>query len=1644
MKSITFKLLIGTFLCVSTLKAQVSGTFTVGVGGNYLSLTEAYDSLKSNTVNGTVVLLIISDLQGTQTFNGRVAGLNDTNRIIITSSTANANSFTIGTSVNTYALYLNNGVSYVSFKDISIGETSNSNQNYGIYFEQCNASYTNLEFNRCKINTYLLTTSNTAYAAVYYKGLNNTSCCANNIRFVNNTLRGGYYNMYMYYAAGSDTGMFNRTGFTIDSNFLLDAYYAGIYSHYYAFYHSVSYNKITTSANSSEYNGIYTNTYTTIDSLIGNRIHINIPGTAYGLRMYKYQNYNLNYGAVGPMFIANNEIMIHCSASYGIYLYGSSYYSQFDVFHNSLFISGTANCHGLYWYPRDSNYTATFINNNVHIHTPDIAYLFRYGSTNYMGLSYSRMDYNNYYSSNNLATTYYGYGSNAYKTLSLWKSAKGQDANSDELPLYYVDSTISLALINYNGLNCPVKAGVYKDIQNNPRGSITYKGCYAPYTGDVAIENVTASLSGGATNQAFPINIQLINKGLDTLRSATISWIFQDVLQPSFAWTGSLPPEEDTVICIGSVFLTAGNNNGMKLWAGNPNGLNDNELDKDTLSLCFYGCDSLLEGVYTVGGGGSDFLSIAEALMDLRICGIKGNVKFLLNPGVNNDILICDSITGLSDTNTITFTSATGNAGSVVFEATTGIALTLDNVKNLIFKNITINAQSGTNAIEFRNNCRNITFYECNIYADSTAVSVSKNAVAYQQQAGDSTYLSNVCFIKNNISGGYANFYFQYVCGNYKNMPHSSICIDSNVLTNAYYCGIYSNHYVLYQSISYNMITTRQANTIQYAMYLDNYNTVTQGIIGNRIKLLSTSGAYGIRMSNINRSISYGASGNALIANNEIRIMQTGTTNYGLYIHSVKADIYNNSFYISSANNAYGLYIALNGTNYGMNIQNNMIYTGGLNTGYPIYTENLSYVTRTYNTYIDNNNYYSTTGSIAYVAENISSLLSWQTLTAQDTHSVFKEPIFINANISLKLSDYQYLLCKRLPRVMTDINGENRTVYTTMGAYGEVIDMQSNLSLNALIEPVNTEKPTCYQDYASVRVEIINTGNIDYDFSYLPLFLHLDVQGAITMQSDTVISAGLLKSTQKDTVCISDLLPLTLKGVYQITVTLKIASDINPLDDTLRSTYEVKKINIPYHLNFNTQTNDIVFTHIAGYAKFTIESGKGSNPVISPSHGTGRLQFSSSMGEGSLAIAKLQPLDLKGLTDPKLKFWYAHDDANPTKADFTEVKISVDGGETFQSLLYIERYDSAYAIPTFVCYTVDLSSFTEYSCVILVFEAGSCGGGNQNIDSIAIVTDYDIALILTDPDLSDARACEIKEKTFKLCLKNLSSHAFDFSKYPSSIQLNIKDAHLASLTYPLQYQIIPPDSSLTIEIIKSVDFSTNGEYYIEAFINAIDAYTNNDTAKVSFYVMTDVKIINMDSIHMLESGEKAYPTIYIINAGNIPVHNIPVTFAVNDIEISYETINELLNPEDTLVYRFKQGFSVPPVDQNKYYYQVKTKVVLSCDGEMNNNSFILNACIKHEDEVRQAKEKQVWSLNQNVPNPASNETMIVFTLPKDGYVKFNLHSQNGQLIYQQNIYGKQGENFLKLNTKDFHSGIYYYGMEYDGYIRKNKMIIIKK
>ena len=219
-------------LLLTGIKAQMSGTYTVGSGGTYSSLTAAYNALVTNGVNGPVVLSVISDLSGQQQLSGSVSGASATNTITITSSTGNANSFTVGTST-TSSLNLSGGINNLIVKDLTIGDATYSSQLYGVYFSSSTV-YTNIEFSGCNINSYNSATSS-SYSAVYYNGSSSSSYYFSNVKFIKNNICGGYYNIYLNYPSGASSNMSSRVGITIDSNELFYAYYCGIYSNYYAY-----------------------------------------------------------------------------------------------------------------------------------------------------------------------------------------------------------------------------------------------------------------------------------------------------------------------------------------------------------------------------------------------------------------------------------------------------------------------------------------------------------------------------------------------------------------------------------------------------------------------------------------------------------------------------------------------------------------------------------------------------------------------------------------------------------------------------------------------------------------------------------------------------------------------------------------------------------------------------------------------------------------------------------------------------------------------------------------------------------------------------------------------------------------------------------------------------------------------------------------------------------------------------------------------------------------------------------------------------------------------------------------------------------------------------------------------------------------
>ena len=212
-----------------------------------------------------------------------------------------------------------------------------------------------------------------------------------------------------------------------------------------------------------------------------------------------------------------------------------------------------------------------------------------------------------------------------------------------------------------------------------------------------------------------------------------------------------------------------------------------------------------------------------------------------------------------------------------------------------------------------------------------------------------------------------------------------------------------------------------------------------------------------------------------------------------MYIYNnSRWDVANNSIYIgSAASTAYGIYDYNTSTSCLINVINNNIVTASTGTTYPLYISTATYATSAYGI-IDYNNYYSNGSYLGYIGSAMTTLAAMKAY--QNTHSVNIAPSYIDVSTSLEMSDYSGVLCPRDASVLYDINGDNRTTLTPMGAYSVYVFEGYNMGINAVVEPINTDEVFCYQDYASIVIAMANKKSPDR-FYITPMVLHVDVQG---------------------------------------------------------------------------------------------------------------------------------------------------------------------------------------------------------------------------------------------------------------------------------------------------------------------------------------------------------------------------------------------------------------------------------------------------------------------------------------------------------------------------------------------------------------------
>ena len=1473
-------------------ESQLSGSYTVGKGKDFETISDFVNIAKLCNPVGDISLEVES---GTYVENWNLSSIGNimgNYMLTITSEAHNADSVIVKPSSGV-ALTLGNN------KNLTIKDITFDCSPIAAYTVQFTGACEDVIIRDCKILSSTTTTSSTSNAI--YKA--SSTGILKRVSFINNYISGGYYGFYLY--GGTGTAAFSQD-LVVDSNIITDQYYYGTYF-YYDHFKSCSYNKIysRTANTSTTWYGLRSY-YGEFDIANANSVIQRSTAITQPYGIYAYYTNDARYGSkptTGALF-TNNEVNLYTTSTY----YGTYFcYSTINFYNNSILMRGSGAARGMYLGNYANSYYDIQGNNIVTLSSTGIPIYFTSSPVS----AYYNFAFNNLYAPSNIAYV----GSNI-SGLAAWRGYFPNDVNTISVNPTYVDNTKNLQLTNYAPFAIRRIPSVARDINDSLRAFTTAMGCYKgfdPRGVDAILNSITDLQSGIVVSQTDTVKVELLNGGNTTLTTATINWSINGVNQTPVTWTGSLTTEQSAMVTLGAITYVA-KTNAVKAWISSIGNLTDEDKSNDTIETSSYACTAALAGTYTVGTATSDFPTLEEAMESLTYCGLSGDVTMKFASGIYDALNLSD----LDFNYLVTFTSATGNASDVKFVSSAN-AMTLSNVSKMRFDHVTFDASSGNGAaVQLMGMITDVDFYACNMTASPTATTSTSAGVYYNNGSSTATTtLSNVKFIKNNISGGYYGMYLYYMGGANSNVTSGTcrVTIDDNNFTNFYCAGIYSYYYSRYKSISYNNFVSRVASTTQYAMYIAYYNVIDSGIVGNKILLQGTSTNYGLYCYYINSS-SYAAYP-ALFANNEIRKLSGGSTNYGAYVYYPRIKMYNNSMLIKGTGTNYGIRHYSTSSSYSCDMRNNILATG---SGYPIYCESSSYVTSAYVT-TDYNNYYSTAGTIGYTGVAQTTLAALRSATGQDAHSISVVPSWIDSTINLDLNEYTPFLSPNMGNLPTDIIGHRRGNTTVMGAYSPTVNPGYDLKLKAVLGlPDVTE--LCVPDLADLDYVIVSTGEENYDFSVDTLFLRLQVSGPTIFDTTVVIFNSGLTLFEMDTIHVVQNLNLATTGIYEITAWLESAVDTLYDNDTIRITHIVGKVALPMDETFE---NGLPLTmRVADnntVSEWTILYDSNATGTVIPATDNAMIAFDGSRGAMSRLFTR--QLDLSGTSEPILDFWYWHDTAATISTmDYTDVRLTFDGGQTFTTLFSVRKNNGTDM--GWTQYTYSLDSFVNQSCIILVFEAMRMSlpqfDGEQYIDRIKLTSNQDLSLeSMFVPELTP---CDYTGKELGIIMGSQTAQNINFEAYPTTLQVNITGDTVLSYNIPLNSGIIPGLDYDTLVIDNNFDFNP-GTYYIYAKImTSIDKVAANDVLRDTIIVNPSIDLVatqitgGNDNTNCIGIGSHVNQVVALENDGNMDMEDVILTLNVYDItgakvQTIEDTLAGLFAINQTTTYTFAEVYDVP-------------------------------------------------------------------------------------------------------------------------------------
>lgn len=378
-----------------------------------------------------------------------------------------------------------------------------------------------------------------------------------------------------------------------------------------------------------------------------------------------------------------------------------------------------------------------------------------------------------------------------------------------------------------------------------------------------------------------------------------------------------------------------------------------------------------LVGTYTIGGTSPDYINFSSAVADLNLNGVCGQVIFNVRPGIYNEQITINEITGASSVNNIIFQSQTLDSNSVILQfpssssASNNFVLKLNGTDFITFRYLTIERTGSLpygRVVELALSATNNEF-SYNIIRGVQTSSISTNAALIFSGITVDDY--NTLWFNHFYRGSY---------GLYLSASVSDYEMENDIKFNKFLYQSVSSIYLNYQSefrCSQNtIITDTVINTckgIEISMTSDFCI-----ISGNKIH----SKGYGVFVSGM-----YNISPSSSIFENNM----VYTTNFqAMSFHNCSSlDVYNNS--LSSANFEC---IRQSGTGV-LDIKNCIFYNRS--GGKVASLNNSSVFSSNYNNMFTNGPIFGTIGGI-----DVSNLSAWQQLSAGDFNTKQSIPPFVS------------------------------------------------------------------------------------------------------------------------------------------------------------------------------------------------------------------------------------------------------------------------------------------------------------------------------------------------------------------------------------------------------------------------------------------------------------------------------------------------------------------------------------------------------------------------------------------------------------------------------------------------------------------------